>query len=498
MNSERPVLFILLISLIVPLMAQQPVPPFKPVVPKAWDDRALADLQIPLVDPSHSPRDISADDYYRIPVRPIYKTYPKYQPDREPRGYQDRLKRQEPVVLWDDRGHRPTLVTEADWIAAGEMVFNAPILFSPHTANADQMRAFIAKTGDLYDKDGVSPFTFYVIRERGKLETGEVACAECHTRVMPDGTVIKGAQGNRPIEQVTFFELADRAARVDSKARFLAEVRQAEQSAFAAPWLRSDPYATLRRFSAAEIEAVHSAIPAGVFARQGTSPFSPAKVPDLIGIRERRYLDATGLVQHRGIVDLMRYAALNQGMDMLARYGDFVPAGTGDVSRAPSAFALVAQARYSDEQLYALALYIYSLKPPPNPNRRTALAVRGEQVFEREGCAVCHTPPLYTNNKLIPVEGVGTDPGLTMTTRRGTGYYKVPSLRGVWYRGPLEHNGSVATLDDWFDPNRLRNDYVPTGWKGFRVKTRPIKGHEFGLTLSSEDKRALIDFLRTL
>ena len=418
-------------------------------------------------------------------------------------------------MLWDDRGHRPKLVTEADWIAAGAMVFNAPILFSPHTANADQMRAFIANTGDLYDKDGVSPFTFYVIRERGRLETGEVACAECHSRVMPDGTVIKGAQGNRPIEQVTFFGLADRAARVESQGRFLAQVRQAEQSAFAAPWLRSDPYARLRRFSAAEIEAAHRAIPAGVFARQGTSPFSPAKVPDLIGIQERRYLDATGLVQHRGIGDLMRYAALNQGMDMLARYGDFVPAGTTDVSRAPSAFALVAQARYSDEQLYALALYIYSLKPPPNPNQRTALAVRGEQIFEREGCAVCHTPPLYTNNKLTPVGAfavpeehrrrfdilpmaVGTDAGLAMTTRRGTGYYKVPSLRGVWYRGPFEHNGSVATLDDWFDPNRLHDDYVPTGWKGYGVKTRPIKGHEFGLTLSADDKRALIDFLKTL
>ena len=81
---------------------------------------------------------------------------------------------------------------------------------------------------------------------------------------------------------------------------------------------------------------------------------------------------------------------------------------------------------------------------------------------------------------------------------KGTGYYKVPSLKGVWYRGPFEHNGSVATLDDWFDPNRLRDDYVPTGWKGYRVKTRPIKGHEFGLKLSSDDKRALIDFLRTL
>ena len=75
---------------------------------------------------------------------------------------------------------------------------------------------------------------------------------------------------------------------------------------------------------------------------------------------------------------------------------------------------------------------------------------------------------------------------------------KVPSLRGVWYRGPFEHNGSVATLDDWFDPNRLRDDYVPTGWKGYGVKTRPIKGHEFGLTLSADDKRALIDFLKTL
>ena len=128
---------------------------------------------------------------------------------------------------------------------------------------------------------------------------------------------------------------------------------------------------------------------------------------------------------------------------------------------------------------------------------------------------MCHTPPLYTNNKLKPAEGftvpdehrrrfdlfpvaVGTDAGLAMTTRRGTGYYKVPSLRGVWYRGPFEHNGSVATLDDWFNPNRLRDDYVPTGWKGYGVKTRPIKGHEFGLKLSADDKRALIDFLKTL
>src|SRR4051812_19989112 len=78
---------------------------------------------------------------------------------------------------------------------------------------------------------------------------------------------------------------------------------------------------------------------------------------------------------------------------------------------------------------------------------------------------------------------IDDEPNLTMETRRGTGYYKIPSLRGVWYRGPFEHNGSVATLEDWFDPRRLRDDYVPTGFKGYGIKTRAVKGHEFGLKL---------------
>jgi hypothetical protein len=122
---------------------------------------------------------------------------------------------------------------------------------------------------------------------------------------------------------------------------------------------------------------------------------------------------------------------------------------------------------------------------------------------------------LYTNNRLTPATGfapppehpsrfdilpvsVGTDPELALRTRRGTGYYKVPSIKGVWYRGPFEHNGSVATLEDWFDASRLRAGYVPTGWKGYGVKTRAVKGHEFGLKLSPADKEALIAFLKTL
>jgi hypothetical protein len=93
---------------------------------------------------------------------------------------------------------------------------------------------------------------------------------------------------------------------------------------------------------------------------------------------------------------------------------------------------------------------------------------------------------------------VGTDPGLALKTRKGTGYYKIPSLRGLWYRGLYEHSGSVSSLEDWFDPKRLRDDYVPSGWKGPGVKNRAVPGHPFGHDLSSEDKKALLAFLKTL
>jgi hypothetical protein len=74
----------------------------------------------------------------------------------------------------------------------------------------------------------------------------------------------------------------------------------------------------------------------------------------------------------------------------------------------------------------------------------------------------------------------------------------VPSLKGVWYRGPFEHSGSVATLEVWFDPRRLRDDYVPTGFRGAGVSMRAVKGHRFGLDLSPVERQALISFLNTL
>ena len=108
-------------------------------------------------------------------------------------------------------------------------------------------------------------------------------------------------------------------------------------------------------------------------------------------------------------------------------------------------------------------------------------------------------PPAGAEEKydILPLS-VGTDANLALKTRRGTGYYKVPSLRGVWYRGMFGHSDWCASLEDWFDPRRLRDDYVPTGFKPYGMKTYAVKGHPFGLDLSTEDRRALIAFLKTL
>jgi len=45
-----------------------------------------------------------------------------------------------------------------------------------------------------------------------------------------------------------------------------------------------------------------------------------------------------------------------------------------------------------------------------------------------------------------------------------TGFYKVPSLKGVWYRGHFLHDGSLATLEELFDPARPNSDFQPKGW----------------------------------
>jgi hypothetical protein len=469
---------------------------FRPEIPRVWDDHDVETFELPLAQRDRSPRHMSSKEYYELKVRPIYRTYPMYAPGREPKGYVEWLKQREPEIVFDPA----KLKTKEDWIAAGKLVFESEPLLFP-----------LPEDGPFFDnplppsKDGVLPPFIpgnqYIIRKKGVLEVGINACAGCHTRAMPDGSYIQGAQGS------VDFPPSERELRRAREISPDAFKRQQERAwvLYGAPWILSKEkfLETLTKEEfLLQVQAQHN----GVLPRQGTSPSHPPHIPSLIGIQDIKYLDATGLVRHRSIGDLARYAVTNQGLDTMAHYGDFQPS----TKRTP--FSSEMGTRYSDEQLYALALFLYSLKPPPNPNKFDSAAKRGKKIFAQQGCASCHVPPLYTSNKLTPALGftvpedlrksedildvvVGTDPTLTMKTRRGTGFYKVPSLRGVWFRNAFGHGGWAETLEEWLDPARLKDDYVP---KGFHLRPGPIKGHEFGLRLKPDDKKALIAFLKSL
>ncbi len=466
-------------------------------IPRTWEKSRVESLELPLAKPEFSPVHLDEAAYYRIPERVIYKTYPVYAPGREPAGYQEFLKAVEPEVTFDPS----KLTTPEQWIAAGKLVFDAPTSLHPVFFTPQNLRdpEFFKQSGMPIAKDGTIPFASWVVRRKGTVELGSMGCNTCHTRVFADGTAVAGAQGNNPNDREGALLLQATAAAIGPD-KTLAQVRNFAKQ-FEMPWLTNDINRLTGSMSLDALVAAGMAIPPGVTARANTSMLLPPQIPDLIGVRDRHFLDHTGLIRQREIGDLMRYSSLAQDLFSADHYGSGPIEGTS----APAA-------RYSDPQLYALAQYLYSLQPPPNPNPVDAASERGKTLFTREKCVGCHTPPLYTNNMLVAVDGfdppagaadvvsikIDLDPAYTLETHKGTGYYKVPSLKGVWYRGPFGHNGSAATLEDWLDPARVKPGYVPTGFKGYDGKTRSIPGHPFGLGLSPAERKDLIAFLKTL
>jgi mono/diheme cytochrome c family protein len=497
--------------------AQQTESSFAPTIPKTWDEAALADWATPVAGLNVRPTHISAKEYYSMTVENL-RTYPVYFPGREPEGYWDMLQRVGPQPLIEPE----KLKDEADWIEAGRRVFQEADHL--HLRTLDSKIIAAVRSPETFKNaeplaDGSVPSMRWVPTKSG-VALSFSNCSNCHVLPLPGGARIPGAP-----EFGTGAGSQDRArnpARTLRKQVYLAngvtEIGDApfltgpeppgmmSFQAFGVPWRKDDINERFKTLTEAEGRVLLAAfLRSGGLPRWNGSLYYPAKIPDLIGIKDRKYIDHTATHLHRGIGDLMRYAALVSFADLV----DFGP------YHMLSPETRRVQARLSDEALYALALYIYSLKPPPNPNPFDEKAKAGEKIFAREGCATCHTPPLYTNNKLTLAEGftspkdapasldimpmsVGTDPGLALNTRKGTGYYKVPSLKGVWYRGHYLHDGSAPSLEEMFDPDRLKETHKPGGWSPPGAETRAIKGHEFGLRLSAEERAELIAFLRAL
>ena len=478
--------------------------PFKPEIPKVWDEQALATWATPVAGLNVRPGHFSEAEYYQAPID-NYRTYPVYAPGREPAGYWEMLQKVGAKPLIDPSKLR----SKRDWIEAGKAVFEQADHLSLRSRDPKVIAAI--RSGEVLTNlpyvspDGTLRLLRWVPTEKG-VAIGHVNCGSCHIREEPDGTRFNGppARGEaaNPIRRLVGGEDV-----ANSPFHIAESLGERMYRAFAAPWVKDDVHERLKQMSQEELARWNAsvALAKGVIPRWNGSVFFPAKVPDLIGVGDRKYLDHTGTHANRGIGDLMRYAALVS----YAESSEFGP----HQMLAPEQRKI--SGRLPDEAFYALALYLQSLQPPPNPNRFDGRAQAGQQIFAREGCPGCHTPGLYTNNKLTLAKGfappagkpamldviavsVGTDPNLALKTRKGTGYYKVPSLRGVWYRGHFLHDGSIASLEEMFDPDRLKDTHEPGGWNPPGVRARAVPGHEFGLRLNQDERASLIAFLKTL
>jgi hypothetical protein len=189
----------------------------------------------------------------------------------------------------------------------------------------------------------------------------------------------------------------------------------------------------------------------------------PVRIPDLRAVHLLTFLQADADVAQ---VDL----------DALAiRLETLMITSTDETARPPRVVAL------------AIARYLWSLADQFAPADTSS---DGAAVFAAN-CASCHVPPAFTGAP-VRLDVIGTDPTIGDSLVRGTGAYRVPSLRGVGLRALLLHDGSLPSLDAMFDPARLDASYAGG------VRAGAVPGHVFGLDLSDSDRSSLLAYLEAL
>lgn len=227
--------------------------------------------------------------------------------------------------------------------------------------------------------------------------------------------------------------------------------------------------------------------------------------------------------------------------------------GRGDFGRFLMASNLLtvndtAESHEVDSHMPDLLAYIYSLEPPKYPGAiNTSLAKEGEIVFIKN-CSRCHGS--YSGdeqypNLLIPEAVIQTDSFLCKNNYSSPQFvnwfnqswfttgdhparlepfmgYIAPPLDGIWVTAPYLHNGSVPTLEAllnsdlrpryWSrDFDKPEYDYQKLGWK-YTKEDKPGDqnvyntdlpgygnyGHNYGDKLKEKERKAIIEYLKTL
>jgi hypothetical protein len=199
-----------------------------------------------------------------------------------------------------------------------------------------------------------------------------------------------------------------------------------------------------------------------------TAGTEPARITDLRPVKFLTYLQQDATVRARDVVALA------------IRIETLVITSNDSAVRPPRMLVL------------AMAAYVDSLAAGlPALSAATAASPDGSDLFAA-GCASCHVEPGLTGNP-VALSVVGTDPTLGLSPSRGTGDYRVPSLRGVASRGPLLHDATLPSVEALLDPSRLTASYT-----GRLHGSGAVPGHPYGLSLSPSDRQALVAFLQAL
>lgn len=206
------------------------------------------------------------------------------------------------------------------------------------------------------------------------------------------------------------------------------------------------------------------------------------------------------------------------------------------------------EARQVSQHFGDVLAYIKSIEIPRYPKKiDAALAAEGETVF-LNNCSKCHgtygDDGVYPN-LLVPISIIKTDEALLKANHQNPQFidwfnkswfatgshpsklvpengYVAPPLDGVWITAPYLHNGSVPNIEAVLN-SKLRPaywernfskpvyDYEKLGWV-YETKTTPTpkktyntklpgygnQGHTFGDHLDDKERKAVIEYLKTL
>ena len=332
--------------------------------------------------------------------------------------------------LWD--GKTPT--TLAGWVALGRRVFfEFPMRAEVFMEYGLTKPELVERVGVERTTDGGVPGLVVFANVDGQTRVG-ITCAICHTAVR-DGALVVGAARRRfdyGRLRIEFFE---------------------DTGSFVEPELAR----RMATWGPGRADVTED------------NDEDPVAIPDLFGLRHEVVLTQAGTINHTSPLAL----AIRQDTQLT--------------------HANHQRIRPPRELAWALAMFLYSLEPPP-PTLRGGIGeiVRGAGVFASTGCRGCHDNAAYAGRALAATT-IGTDPALANGQARGTGRYRVAPLLDVANAAPYLHHGAVRSLDELLSPARLAADY-----RGGLLRPGAIAGHEFGTQLASADRAALIAFLTIL